>query len=87
MDSEVMDSEMMDSDYSLLLFQLKNERARNFMLTRRVKAADRTLRIPVYLYELADKIVREFHILVFICFIEDFLLIVIIAYILFAFTD
>ena len=66
MDSEVMDSEMMDSDYSLLLFQLKNERARNFLLAKRVKTADRTIRILAYLYELVDKIVREFHISVFL---------------------
>ncbi|KAJ9548632.1 hypothetical protein OSB04_021175 [Centaurea solstitialis] len=52
--------EMMEpSDSSALLFLIQDERARNFLLARRVRDADGILRIPTYLQELVDKIIEK----------------------------
>lgn len=50
---------MMETGYSSELFQIQDKRARNFLLARRVRTVDGTLRIPTYLQELVDKITEK----------------------------
>lgn len=48
--------EMTDPSKSSRLHNLQDERARNFLLARRVKTVDGTLMLPAHLQQLADEI-------------------------------